>query len=366
MKLARFGVALDIDGVLLRGSSVIPGAQRALSALYGNNALKRRFPVIFLTNGGGVTEAAKARELEHKLGIPISPDQVVLSHSPMRALIQSQHNLNNGHVLLVGRDSVRDVAESYGMRHPVLVDEILRWKPGVWPYRTVEKISPSSNFDAISIQAVVVFHDSHDWGRDIQVCCDVLRSEHGILGTLSPYHHTPNFQQAAPIYFSNPDFVWANDFPVVRFGQGAFRKCLETMYKELTGHDLKIEQQFGKPMPATYCYAESVLEKLAERWTGRSASFRKHVFAVGDNIASDICGSNQHGWKSILVRTGVYKGNESFRVKPSHYIPNEFLALPNLKENVLEPNVICDDIEDAVDHIIRTESIEASEETFFL
>ncbi len=29
---------------------------------------------------------------------------------------------------------------------------------------------------------------------------------------------------------------------------------------------------------------------------------------VGDNPAADIAGANAHGWESILLRTGVYKG----------------------------------------------------------
>ena len=42
------GVALDVDGVLVRGGAVIPGASSALKRL-----VKHKVPFVFVTNGGG-------------------------------------------------------------------------------------------------------------------------------------------------------------------------------------------------------------------------------------------------------------------------------------------------------------------------
>jgi ribonucleotide monophosphatase NagD (HAD superfamily) len=44
--MRRFGVALDVDGVLLKGTHVIPQATTALQILKSEN-----IPTIFLTNG---------------------------------------------------------------------------------------------------------------------------------------------------------------------------------------------------------------------------------------------------------------------------------------------------------------------------
>ena len=33
-----------------------------------------------------------------------------------------------------------------------------------------------------------------------------------------------------------------------------------------------------------------------------------NIYMIGDNPKSDIRGANNAGWKSILVRTGVFKG----------------------------------------------------------
>ena len=35
------------------------------------------------------------------------------------------------------------------------------------------------------------------------------------------------------MYFSNPDMLWANEFPLPRLGQGAFAACLQTLHEEV-------------------------------------------------------------------------------------------------------------------------------------
>lgn len=48
---------------------------------------------------------------------------------------------------------------------------------------------------------------------------------------------------------------------------------------------------------------------------------------------SDICGANNYGWNSVLLRTGVYKGGE-----PAH-----------------KPTMIADDVELAVEWALKRE-----------
>ena len=59
----------DIDGVLIRGKTVLDAARRAFSALYRNG--QQRFPVCVLTNGGGSTEKKKAAQLSAWLDVEI-------------------------------------------------------------------------------------------------------------------------------------------------------------------------------------------------------------------------------------------------------------------------------------------------------
>ena len=45
---------------------------------------------------------------------------------------------------------------------------------------------------------------------------------------------------------------------------------------------------------------------------------------IGDNPSSDIAGAINAGWKSILVKTGVFQGPENDPTYPADYIVNDF------------------------------------------
>lgn len=40
----------------------------------------------------------------------------------------------------------------------------------------------------------------------------------------------PEGKQPVPLYFSNPDIIYTNEFPAPRFGQGCFAAALEAVY----------------------------------------------------------------------------------------------------------------------------------------
>ena len=60
------GVLCDIDGVLLRGRNIIPGAKESIQILYDKN-----IPVIFLTNQGLQLETEKAESLSEIFNIQV-------------------------------------------------------------------------------------------------------------------------------------------------------------------------------------------------------------------------------------------------------------------------------------------------------
>jgi HAD superfamily hydrolase (TIGR01456 family) len=201
-KTAAF--AFDIDGVLVKGSKVLPQAKTALQLLN-----TRQIPYIFLTNGGGVTESQKASELSSKLGMEIQTDQVVLSHSPMKRLVEKYRTKP---VLIVGGRECKAVARSYGFEKAVLSADVHDWNPKIWPFRESALSLPSTlNLAKEQFAAILVMHDSRDFGLDIQICCDILRSRDGVLGT-----HRTSAEQSVPVYFSNSDFLFSSDFPVSR------------------------------------------------------------------------------------------------------------------------------------------------------
>jgi len=116
----------DIDGVL----TVLEPAKKAFEKLTTAQG-QWKFPVCFLTNGGGVTEAQKAAEISNWLNVPASEDQVILSHTPMRSLVPA---LQQQPVLICGRGSVLEVARHYGFNRCLTVEQLARALPNAVPF----------------------------------------------------------------------------------------------------------------------------------------------------------------------------------------------------------------------------------------
>jgi HAD superfamily hydrolase (TIGR01456 family) len=350
----------SIDGVLVRSSDPLPRAHSALSYLQ-----KQGIPFILLTNGGGKHESERVADLSQKLGVPLDTSMFVQSHTPFADMDEYK----NKTVLVVGGDddSCRVVAERYGFKTVVTPADVFVQYPAVWPfsqhlldyYKTCSRplprpIDPASPETSLKIDAVFVYNDPRDWGLDLQIIKDVLLSHQGILGTFSSKNGKaayPNkgFQQDGqpPLYFSNPDLLWAAKYHLPRLGQGGFREALEGVWAALTGGpsagvELK-KIVGGKPHHPTYAFAEKRL--LAHRHDmfrelgGKLGDLRR-VYMVGDNPESDILGGNSYksphktDWVSVLVQTGVYKKGEV----PAH-----------------EPRMVVGDVWDAVDWAVKQE-----------
>jgi ribonucleotide monophosphatase NagD (HAD superfamily) len=50
-----------------------------------------------------------------------------------------------------------------------------------------------------------------------------------------------------------------------RFGHGCFMHCVESLYKKITGYELKYTALVGKPSEITYHYAERILQFEARK-----------------------------------------------------------------------------------------------------
>ena len=87
----NFGIMFDIDGVIVRGKTVLPTAPEAFSLLWDRAESRWRVPTIFVTNAGNTLRQEKADKLSDWLGIPVTEDQVVMSHSPLK-MFTEYHN----------------------------------------------------------------------------------------------------------------------------------------------------------------------------------------------------------------------------------------------------------------------------------
>ncbi|KAF7847395.1 hypothetical protein BT93_L3006 [Corymbia citriodora subsp. variegata] len=107
-----FGIAFDIDGVVLLGHTPVGGSPRALKRLYDDSG-RLKIPFVFLTNGGGFSESKRAQDLGQLLGVNILPSQVIQGHTPFKQLIK---RFENELVVAVGKGEPAAVMSEYGYK----------------------------------------------------------------------------------------------------------------------------------------------------------------------------------------------------------------------------------------------------------
>ncbi|KAK2866847.1 hypothetical protein QQF64_022477 [Cirrhinus molitorella] len=277
-----FGLLFDIDGVLVRGRTPIPAAKQCFRNLVDGDG-KYKVPVVFVTNAGNSLRETKAEQLSHLLEVEVSPDQVVLSHSPLRVFTQF-HDLC---VLVSGQGPVVEVAHNVGFKNVVTIDMLREANPLLdvvdHNRRPKDMIPPSKNLPPID--AVVLFGEPVRWETNLQLITDVLLTN-GRPGNPVTSLHYPHI----PVLACNMDLQWMAEAKNPRFGHGMFLVCLESIYKKITGCELKYEALIGKPSVVTYNYAELLIRKQAEKlgWTRPV----ERLYAIGDNPMADIYGAN--------------------------------------------------------------------------
>ncbi|KAK7990895.1 HAD-superfamily subfamily IIA hydrolase [Apiospora arundinis] len=318
-----FAFAFDIDGVLIRGGRAIPEAVEAMQVLNGKNEYGIKIPYIFLTNGGGKSEAERCADLSRQMEIDISTAQFICGHTPM-----SEMSTKYKTVLVVGGEGekCRQVAESYGFTDVVTPGDIIKYNSATTPFRklTEEELANSRqrDFDQTVIEAVFVFADSRDWAGDLQIILDVAMSKGGRLGTMSE-----TFDEGPPIFFSHNDVLWSAAHDDPRLGMGALRGIVEYTFKEVTKGKTLNTQAFGKPQIGTFEFATRLLKKWRKNAHGLDSP-PETVYFVGDTPESDIRGTNQYNakaendWYSILVKTGIYQDGTEPSYKPRTTVPN--------------------------------------------
>ncbi|XP_041651654.1 haloacid dehalogenase-like hydrolase domain-containing 5 isoform X2 [Cheilinus undulatus] len=277
-----FGLLFDIDGVLVRGRTPIPAAKQCFRNLVDRNG-KYKVPVVFVTNAGNCMRQTKAEHLSHLLDVEVSPDQVMLSHSPLRMFTQF-HKMR---VLVSGQGPVKEVAHNLGFQDVITIDMLREAYPLLdvvdHNRRPKDSIPPTKGLPPID--AVILFGEPIRWETNLQLIVDVLLTNGNPDNNWSSvkYPHIP-------VLACNMDLLWMAEAKNPRFGHGMFLVCLESLFKKVTGNDLKYEALIGKPSVVTYNYAELLVRQQAEGlgWTTPV----KRLYAIGDNPMADIYGAN--------------------------------------------------------------------------
>lgn len=274
----------------------------------------------------------------------------------------------------------------YGFQRAVTPADLLAANPHIYPFahlrdslhkdfsplpdgKSAAAITDPFSLDipsnALKIDQILVWNDPRDWSLDIQIIHDLLVSHQGYLGTISAKNgdksldHQGWQQDGQPdLWISNLDLVWKTEYPVNRFGTGAFLDALKGVWAAVTEGAAPLRYQaLGKPSLHTYRYAHDRLLHFdadvpeAER-PGKKPARRplRRVYMIGDNPESDIRGANEFApedgtqWESILVRTGVFQ-------------PTAMEPEPRYK-----PTVVVDDVVDAIVWALRNEGADVSRE----
>ncbi|XP_045931388.1 haloacid dehalogenase-like hydrolase domain-containing 5 isoform X1 [Micropterus dolomieu] len=388
---SRAGILFDVDGVLLRGGSVIPAARRAFRKLLdrNNNFL---FPVVFVTNAGNCHRHHKAQQLSHLLDVQIAPEQVVLSYSPL-GMLRSFHDKC---VLVSGQGPVVDIANTLGFQKVVSIEQLREHYPllDMVDHNRRPKLPSSPLQTPPQIEAIILFGEPIRWETNLQLLIDVLLTN-GSPGCV----YDPQLSAQLPVLACNMDLMWMAEAPSPRFGHGMFLLCLESVYRKLTGQELQYQALLGKPSLLTYQYAEHLL------------SLQNHnhklttIYAVGDNLMTDIYGANlynryltqqhaamtsttklvAHGTgsqvtmavpeeelisaaaaqcRSILVCTGVYNPHSPLPSDQSGtFMETVFHGHRDLvlDPDLVEPSHVVEDVEAAVDVLLQQESAVTSD-----
>ncbi|NXH97616.1 HDHD5 hydrolase, partial [Pachycephala philippinensis] len=275
-----------------------------------------RVPVVFLTNAGNCLRSAKARELSQALGLQVSPEQVVLSHSPLQLFSQFHQRC----MLVAGQGPVEENAHNLGFKHVVTIEALRKAYPLLdmvdLSRRPKELPPPTTGFP--TIEGVILFGEPVRWETSLQLITDVLLSNGNPGAELQdvPYPHLP-------ILACNMDLLWMAEAKMPRFGHGTFLLCLENIYKKVTGRELKYEALIGKPSPVTYRYAQLLIQQQAEK-QGWKAPIRR-LYAVGDNPMSDVYGANLYNsyLKSAQqnqLQAGVKRGPQAASPQTEVYV----------------------------------------------
>lgn len=233
---SSLAIAFDIDGVLKQGPKVLPEAIRTIRMLEGDNPWNRKVPYLFITNSGGKNETVRAKDLSNDFQTHVTPSQVVQAHTVMRSLTKKYRD--SPVLMLGGPDyppgSSREVLEDYGFRQVYTAHDLHAYAASSFPYTCPAKDQESAlrrvDFSKVQFKAIFVFHDSREWGRDIQFAVDLMRADCGVFGTVLTNEEIRK-RSPIPIYFSHADLLWGNNFSVARLGQGAFRVALEAIFK---------------------------------------------------------------------------------------------------------------------------------------
>lgn len=269
----------------------------------------------------------------------IQENELVLSHTPFRNLLPKYKNKT---ILISGIEDITDIIETYGYTNYITHEEYFKIYSHSLPFflnnysqsdieKAVDKVSKRlkkqikkdihGHYEFEQIHSIFILTDLKEWEKNIQVMSDLIISPNGIPGIIDD-----SGKQFVQCYFCGHDMWYKSKFTINRIGLGGFVRSLEhlffTQYKKEIDFTL-----MGKPSSIIFDYAKNLIED----------HHKKTLYMIGDNPDVDILGGIENGFKTILVKTGVF--NEDHKV---------------LNHNA---DYIADTVNEAVDIILKNHNL---------
>ncbi|WP_176012313.1 HAD-IIA family hydrolase [Victivallis sp. Marseille-Q1083] len=242
----------DIDGTLIAGRHLMPGADQMLRWLREN-----RYPFFLLTNDGNHSTLEKSMLLASN-GLKIAPEEI-LSCADALVEVVEERRLHDQKFFILGD----------------LGNPCYAFRAGLQPTRELAELD--------SCTGVICGEGRYDWYDHIQAVFNFFRRH-------------PDRLFIVP----NPDGCWPGapngDFGI---GAGGVARFIASLLAEMN-LDIPIHY-LGKPYPAIYDYA---LHRLRQKFQ-LQLNDRRRVMMLGDSLLSDIRGANWSGLESGLLLTGI-------------------------------------------------------------
>ncbi|MEW6045594.1 MAG: HAD-IIA family hydrolase [Bacillota bacterium] len=233
---------VDLDGVVYRGSEVLPGAVE-----FFERAQSRGDPVVVVSNNSAPTVEEYVARLG-RMGIRIGPRQVV-SSALAAAQFLARRRLR-GPVMAIGEAGLLQALGEAGL----------------------EVVAPDGAPASPKVEAVVVGIDRRFTYDRLTAACQAIRAGALFVGT-------------------NPDVTVPAEGGRLRPGCGSLLAAVSTC----SGVQPVV---VGKPHPP-------IMELAMERLGVGAAGARHEVIVVGDRLDTDIRAAKALGLKGALVLTGV-------------------------------------------------------------
>jgi HAD superfamily hydrolase (TIGR01450 family) len=260
----------DIDGTLIAGRHLLPGADQMLNWLREND-----FPFYLLTNDGNHSLEEKS-VLLGKAGLKVAPQEIVSCSSVIKLFVD-QHNLHGSTAFVMGDLGKPDYAEGAGLK----------------VIRDIGEID--------DCRSIIVGEGTYDWQKNF-------------TAVLNAFIADPSRHLVVP----NPDSYWPNG-PSGEIGIGAGGKArfIATILAEM---DIEVKPHYlGKPYHDIYEYTFGLLK---ERFGMSDDVPPAKIIMLGDSLASDILGANKFGFDSGLMLTGITNRKQAEKaighLKPAH------------------------------------------------